>query len=59
RPVLRHEGFALPEPLRQPADPNSPGRIAIPSYNRSIMGLFPSAGRPTASCRAFDDDASS
>jgi len=28
RPVLRPLGFALPEPLLRPADPNSPGRIA-------------------------------
>jgi len=46
RPVLRPLGFALPEPLRRPADPNSPGRIANPSYNRSVMGKFPSAGCP-------------
>jgi len=45
RLVLRPLGFALPEPLGRPADPNSPGRIANPSYNRSVMGRFPSAGR--------------
>jgi len=49
RPVLRPPGFALPGPLRRPADPNSPGRIANPSYNRSVMGNFPSAGRLTRS----------
>jgi len=31
RPVLRPLGFALPKPLRRPADPNSRGRIANPS----------------------------
>jgi len=30
RPVLRPPGFALPEPLRRPADPNSPRWIANP-----------------------------
>jgi len=45
RPVLRPEGFALPGPLRRPADPDSPGRIANPYYNRSAMGMFPSAAR--------------
>jgi len=43
---LRPLGFALPEPLWRPADPNSPGRIANSSYNRSVMGEYPSAGRP-------------
>ena len=37
-------GFALPGPLRRPADPNSPGWIANPSSNRSVMGMFRSAG---------------
>jgi len=46
RLVLRPEGFARAEPLRRPADPNSPGRIANPCDNRSVMGKFPSAGRP-------------
>src|SRR5271157_3468230 len=32
RPVLRPEGFALPGPLRRPADPDSPGRIANSFY---------------------------
>ena len=45
RPVLRPEGFALPGPLRRPADPNSPGRIANPSSDRSATGMFPSADR--------------
>jgi len=38
--VLRPLGFALPEPLRRPADPNSPGRIANPYDNRSVIGKF-------------------
>jgi len=45
RPVLRPPGFAQPKPLLRPADPNSPGRIANPSSNRSVIGKFPSAGR--------------
>jgi hypothetical protein len=43
--VLRPEGCALPGPLRRPADPDSPRRIADPAYNRSAMGMFPSAAR--------------
>jgi len=45
RPVLRPPGFALPEPFRRPTDPDSPGRIANPSCNRSVMGKVPSAVR--------------
>ncbi len=41
--VLRPEGWALPGPLGRPADPDSPGRIANPSCNRSAAGMFPSA----------------
>jgi len=45
RPVLRPPGFALPGPLKRPADPDSPGRFANSSHNRPVMGKFPSAGR--------------